>query len=270
MASIDGTLLDFRRLDLLAIGSSPVHRLDARAKVLATLFFIITVVSFGRYEIAPLFPFFLFPVSMGAIGGLPFGYIARKILLVFPIVVLVVIFNPMFDREVLVHLGPVGISGGWISFASVILRAVLTVGGAVILLAITGFPAICHALERLGLPRIFAMQLHFLYRYIFVLAEEGARGARARELRTFGRKGMGIAPFGSLVGNLLLRTWLRGERIHMAMLARGFNGEFHVRNRTSFGLKEFLFLSGWTLLFIFFRIGNPTELLGRLVTGVLP
>lgn len=269
MASIDGTLLDFRRLDLLAIGNSPVYRLDARAKVMATLIFIITVVSFGRYEIAPLFPFFLFPVSMAAVGGLPLVYTARKVLLVLPFVILVGIFNPLFDHEVLVHLGPVGISGGWISFSSVILRALLTVGGAVILLAITGFPAICHALERLGMPKVFAMQLHFLYRYIFVLAEEGVRGARARELRTFGRKGMGIAPFGSLIGNLLLRTWLRGERIHMAMLARGFSGEFHVRNRTSFGLKECFFLSGWTLLFIFFRTGNPTELLSRLISGML-
>ena len=126
MASIDGTLLDFKRLDELATGATAIHRLDARAKVLATIVFIVSVVSFGRYELTALFPFFLFPVAMAALGDLPARYIARKIVLVLPFAFVVGMFNPLFDREVLVHLGPVGISGGWISCASITIRAILT------------------------------------------------------------------------------------------------------------------------------------------------
>lgn len=270
MASIDGTLLDFRRLDELATGATAIHRLDARAKVLATIVYIVTVVSFGRYELTPLFPFFLFPVAMAALGDLPARYIARKIVLVLPFAFVVGMFNPLFDREILVYFGPVGISGGWISCASITVRAILTIGAAVILVGVTGFPAICRALEQLGVPRVFAIQLLFLYRYIFVLTEEGSRASRARELRSCGKRGMGMGTFGSLVGHLLLRTWLRAERIHMAMLARGFTGEFHTRQTSRFGGREFLFLAGWSLLFIILRLQNVPQLLGSAITGLFP
>lgn len=270
MLSIDGVLLDFKRLDSLATGDSAIHRLDPRAKVLVTLVFIVTVVSFGKYELTAMVPFFIFPAVIIGLGNLPAGYIARKIALLCPFALVVAIFNPVFDREVLVRLGPLAITGGWISCASIVVRAALTVGAAIILLAVTGFPAICRALERLGMPAAFAVQLLFLYRYIFVLTEEGGRASRARDLRSYGNKGLGMKTYGSLLGHLLLRTWLRAERIHMAMLARGFTGEFHTRQEFRFGRRELLFLLCWSTLFITLRLRNASQLLGSLVTGISP
>ncbi len=270
MASIDGALLDLKRLDRLAAGGTVLHRLDARAKVLATLAYLVAVVSFGKYELAALFPFFVFPAAMIALGDLPAGYVARKVAMVMPVVLVVGMFNPLFDREVLVRLGPLAITGGWVSFASLAVRAALTVGGGLVLVGVTGFTAICQALERLGMPRVFAVQLLFLYRYLFVLAEEGGRAARARELRSFGQKGRGIGSYGPLVGTLLLRTWQRAERVHMAMLARGFTGEFRTVADSRFGGRELLFVAGWCGLFVFLRLENVSRLLGGFITGVLP
>jgi cobalt/nickel transport system permease protein len=270
MTSLDGTILDFRRLDHLATGGTALHRLDARAKVLATLAFTLSVVSFERYALAALFPFFLYPAVILALSGLPVGYFARKVALVLPFALAVGMLNPLFDREVMVRLGPFGIPGGWISCASIVVRTILTVSAALLLVGVTGFPEICRALERLGMPRAFAVQLLFLYRYIFVLTEEGARSSRARELRSFGGKGEGIRSYGSMVGNLLLRTWLRAERIHMAMLARGFTGEFHARRPSRFGGRELSFLLGWSALFLLLRLRNVPQLLGSLVLGAKP
>jgi len=269
MTSIEGALLDFKRLDRLATGDTALHRLDPRAKVLVTLVFIISVVSFGKYEISAMVPFFLFPVIIVSLGDLPVSYIVKKIALLSPFALIVGIFNPVFDRQILVQMGPIGISGGWVSFASIFLRAVLTVGVALIMVGVTGFSEGCNALERMGLPKAFVVQLLFLYRYIFVLTDEGARTARARELRTFGRKGMEMKAFASLVGNLLLRTWERAERVYRAMLCRGFNGEFHVRRSYSFGLKEIVFTFGWSFLFIFFRQVNVPWFLGSFFTELL-
>jgi len=265
MASIHSAVLDLKRLDLLANGNSTIHRLDARAKVLVTLVFIICVVSQNRYELAALFPFFIFPAVIISLAGLPPLFILRKIILLCPFVLAVGIFNPVFDREILLQLGPLGISGGWISFASILTRSVLTVGAALILVGVTGFTAVCQALERLGMPQVFAVQLLFLYRYIFVLAEESGRASRARELRSCGKKGLGIRSFGSLAGHLLLRTWQRAERIHMAMLARGFSGIFHVHRQPCFGATEFLFVFGWSAIFFFLRLQNVSQFLGLLV-----
>ena len=269
MASIVGAVTDFRQLDLMATANTAVHRLDARAKVLVTLGFILAVVSLGKYELGALFPFFLYPAVTMALGNLPPRYIARKVVMVLPFALMVGMFNPLFDQTVLLRFGPLGISGGWLSYASIVVRATLTVSAALILVAVTGFPAICQALDRLGMPRIFTVQLLFLYRYLFVLTEEGGRTARARELRAFGGKGLRLHSYGSLIGHLLLRTWLRAERIHLAMLARGFTGEFHPRRTTRFGVREFLFLAGWSSLFLFFRLVNVSQLMGTIVTGGL-
>jgi cobalt/nickel transport system permease protein len=270
MASINSAVLDLKRLDLMARGDTSLHRLDARAKVLVTLVFILCVVSYGRYELTALFPFFIFPAVMIALSSIPPLFIARKIALLCPFVLVVGIFNPLFDRDIILQFGSLGISGGWVSFASIIARSALTVGAAFILVGITGFTAVCQALERLGMPQVFAVQLLFLYRYIFVLAEEGNRASRARELRSCGKKGLGIASFGSMIGHLLLRTWQRAERIHMAMLARGFTGEFHAGRPSRFGAPEIRFVMIWSTLFIFLRLQNVSQILGSLVTGLFP
>ena len=270
MSSLHSAVLDLKRLDLLANGDSTIHRLDARAKVLVTLVFILCIVSYNRYELTALFPFFIFPVAIISLAGLPPLFILKKITLLCPFVLAVGIFNPVFDRQIILHLGPLGISGGWISFASILTRSVLTVGTAFILVGVTGFTAVCQALERLGMPQVFAVQLLFLYRYIFVLTEESGRTSRARELRSCGKKGQGIRSFSSLVGHLLLRTWQRAERIHMAMLARGFTGEFHARRQSRFGATELRFVLLWSALFIFLRLQNVSQLLGSLVTGLFP
>jgi cobalt/nickel transport system permease protein len=268
MCSIDGTLLDFKNLDQLAAGDTVIHRLDPRAKVLVTLVFVVCVVSCGKYELAALLPFFLFPVFMVTLADIPPLYLAKKIAVIIPFAVMVGMFNPLLDRQVVLHVGALGITGGWLSFASIVVRAVLTVSSALVLVAVTGFPGICAALERMGMPQPFAVQLLFLYRYIFVLTEEGAQVSRARELRTFGGRGRGIRVYGSMIGHLLLRTWIRAERIHMAMLARGFSGAFHTRRQFCFGTRETVFVLGWSLFLITARLVPVAHLLGSLVTGI--
>ncbi len=270
MTSIDGAILDFKRLDLLAFGDTGLHRLDARAKVIVTALFVMLVISHDRYELSALFPFFIFPAAMIAAGNLPVTYILRKILLLCPFVIVVGIFNPLIDRSIITHVGSLAISGGWLSFFSIITRSILTVGSAFTLIALTGFPGVCRALEQLGMPRPFAFQLLFLYRYIFVLTEEGGRAARARQLRSCGKKGMGITSFGALTGHMLLRTWQRAERVHIAMLSRGFDGRFHSRRETTFGSREIIFICWWSIFLITLRTTDITRIIGLFFTGGLP
>lgn len=265
MAKLETAFLDLGALDALAGRDTPLHRLDPRAKLVTTFLFILTVVSFGKYEIAALLPFLLYPATLIALGELPAGMLARKLLWVAPFAVLVGLFNPLLDRQILLHLGPVGISGGWLSFLSILLRFALTVSAALILIASTGFTAVCMALERLGAPRVFALQLLFLYRYLFVLVDEAARMVRARALRTFRGRGGGMRVFASLVGQLLLRTLDRAQRIHLAMLCRGFDGEIRMLRPLRIGRAEIAFVAGWAALFLLFRLVHLPRLLGGLI-----
>jgi cobalt/nickel transport system permease protein len=73
-----------------------------------------------------------------------------------------------------------------------------------------------------------------------------------------------------MAGHLLLRTFQRAERIHTAMLARGFVGRFYSHRQSSFGASELCFLIGWSLLFAALRFFDLTNTLGTLVTGIAP
>lgn len=266
---IGSALFDIGYMDRLAGQDTPVHRLDPRAKLLTTLIFIVTVVSFGKYEISAFIPFFIYPTILMASGNLPPVYILKKIAVVLPFAFLIGIFNPILDREILVRLGQVNISGGWISFVSIMIRFVLTVGSALILIACTGFNAVCMALEKLGTPRIFAIQLLFLYRYLFVLVDEGARMVRARSLRTFDGQAMGIRIFGYLLGHLLLRTLDRAQRIHLAMFCRGFDGEIRLLRPLKIGRAEIFFFLGWSVLFLLMRLYNIPQVAGKWILHVI-
>jgi cobalt/nickel transport system permease protein len=267
--SIEQGLYQLGQLDRLAYKDTAVHRLDPRAKVLTTLVFLVCVVSFGKYDVLPLLPFVLFPLVMASEGDLPLGFLVRKVLIVAPFAVVIGMFNPILDRAVFGQLGGLAISGGWVSFASILLRFSLTTIAALVLIGTTSFTGVCMAIERLGVPDVIATQMLLLYRYIFVLGEEGMRITRARALRSFDGRGMGPRVYGQMMGSLLLRTYARAQRIYLAMLCRGFDGHVRVRARLRFTGRDAAFVLGWSAVFVLLRLYNVPLLVGQIITGVL-
>jgi cobalt/nickel transport system permease protein len=267
MSRIESTYFDIGTMDAISRQDTFVHRMDPRIKVLTTMVFIVCVVSFGKHDISALLPFLVYPLALVIFGDLPLGYLMKKVMLAAPFAVLIGIFNPLLDQEVLFQLGSIGISGGWISFVSILLRFMMTVGAALILIATTGYHAVCMALEKMGVPQIFVVQLLFLYRYLFVLVDEASRMVRARALRSFQGKGLGVRVFGSMAGHLLLRTMDRAQRIHLAMLCRGFDGTIRPFHPLRIRLWEVGFLLGWSALFVFMRWTNVPQYLGGLIQG---
>jgi cobalt/nickel transport system permease protein len=250
-------------LDTLSYKDTLIHRLDPRTKVIATLAFIVTVVSFPKYEIAGLIPFFLFPALIFSLGDIPVWFILKKVLVVSAFAVFIGIFNPLFDTRVMYSLFGIPVSGGWISFFSILLKFFLTMCSALLLISTTSFPRICHALRKLGIPAVFISQLLFLYRYIFVLIEETLRMVRARDLRSFGKRGQGMKVFINLIGTLFMRTIERAERIYYAMLSRGFSGTIHYVRRDRLRKADFVFLSLTGVFLTLFRTYDLVNLVGR-------
>lgn len=267
MSTVAAGLSALDRLDRLARLDSPVHRVDPRAKVIATGVFIVCVVSSTKYEILGLLPFAVFPMVLAAEGDLPLGFLGKLLLVASPFAVVMGAFNPVFDREVVAHLGPVPITGGLVSYASIVLRFALTVGAALVLTATTSFTGICLALERLRVPEVLVTQLLLLYRYIFVLGDEARRMGQARRLRSFGRRGLDWHVYGQMLGQLLLRTFGRAQRLYLAMKSRGFDGSIRVARRLHFGPRDLAFTLVWSALFVLFRVVNLPLALGHLLVG---
>jgi cobalt/nickel transport system permease protein len=109
---------------------------------------------------------------------------------------------------------------------------------AILLAATTRLPDILHALRHLKVPAVLVSILAFMYRYLFVLADEAARLLRARAARSArlpGQRGGGALTWrarvaGNMVGQLFVRSLSRSDRVHQAMLARGYRGELLTMN----------------------------------------
>jgi cobalt/nickel transport system permease protein len=266
--TFDEKYFNIGRLDRISYQDTCVHRLDPRAKVIATMLFLITVISFPKYEVVALAPFFLFPVLMVTIGEIPVRFIVKKVIVVSPFAIFIGVFNPLLDTGSVAVTSGVSVSAGWLSFLSIILKFSLTISAALLLIATTSFPGVCHAFRRLGFPPIFVSQLFFLYRYLFVLMEEAMRIIRARDMRSFGRRGDGIRVFVRLIGILFLRTVDRAERIYYAMLSRGFQGDIPTLKRSHMAAADLAFMAATIAFLGVFRFFRITEGVGRVVQGL--
>jgi len=253
-------------IDRHAYLDSVVHRLDPRAKVIATLIFIITVVSYDKYAIAPLIPFITFPMAMAILGFVPVKLLAKRLLIASPFIVLIGIFNPILDRSVAIELGGWEISGGWISFASILLRGFLCIAAAVLLVATTSFPRITEAMRSLGVPRVLVVQLMLLYRYLFLLIEEARSMNRAKALRSASSK-TPLKVAASMLSVLLIRTIDRGDAVYLAMKTRGFEGELKTARQMEWRTADSVFMSIMLVSCAFLRILPVTHFIGKLGAG---
>ena len=268
MLKIEANWIDLRYLDTLATKQTVIHRLNPRVKLLVVLAFIIAVTSFPKYEITALLPFFIFPASLLSLGNLPAAPILKRLLLVSPFVVFVGIFNPIFDHTPIAKIGSWILTGGWISFLSITLRLCLTVSTALILMATTRIDALGSALLRIGVPKIFVVQLMFMYRYLYVLLEEFVRSIQAYSLRSFHGEGVRFRAWGSLLGQLLIRSIDRANRIYQSMMCRGFDGEVRLMRTSTLTTTDIFYLFFWIVFFLCARLFNLPQLLGKLILGV--
>jgi cobalt/nickel transport system permease protein len=268
MSKMISSLYNMRLLDDLAQKKSSIHRVHPLVKLVTTIVYLVMVVSFGRYEIGSLLPYVFYPVLIFTFAELPVVPILKRVLLVEPFIIGIGILNPLFDNYTLL-IGGVAISRGWITFLSIFIKCGLTVVVSILLVATTGMDKLATALRMLKIPKIFVLQLLLTYRYISVLIEEVFRMQRAYTMRAPGHKGVHRNVWGSFAGQLILRTFERAQRVYQSMSLRGFTGEYNTGAVSRVGMKDFAYLTGWSLFFIIARIYNIPMFIGSLFTGVI-
>ena len=188
---------------------SPLHRTDARSKLLVTVVFLVTMLSVPLCRLPELLLFFVFPIVACAMGGLSYGTIFRRSLVVLPFVVFIGVFNLFYDREPVFRIGTLAVTAGWVSFLSIVLRGLLSVQALLVLIGSTGYYGLCRSMQRLGVPAVFTTQLLFVYRYLYVLIEEAAAMQQARDARRSGVRSGNCTATGLCSCGLSLRTYTR-------------------------------------------------------------
>lgn len=232
-------------------------RIEPRAKLGVTLLYLIFLLSLPLSDFSTLLLFGVYPVLSCALAGIRYGLVFKRSLWVLPFVLFIGVFNPIFDRQIVFYVGGIGITSGWISFLSVIVRGLFSVQAVFILILTTGFYNLCRGMQRMGIPVLFTTQVLFVYRYIFVLLQEALCMQRAIAARSFGQKVYPFRLWGIFIGQLLIRTIARSERIHRAMLARGFTGYMKGNYHFLWRRKDNFYLFGWLFFFLVVRLYQP-------------
>jgi cobalt/nickel transport system permease protein len=196
---------------------------------------------------AAYFPLCVLLVLTGRVSGL---YLIWRCLAASPFILLaagLLAFQRGLNPEDVRTALPAALSVAAKGYAAVLLLGFLT--------ASTALSDLLLALRRLGSPESLNLILGMMYRYTSVLSEEFARMERARECRTvrpLGRRRFAV--YGRQLGALMLRSWDRAERVHAAMLARGFDGVWPGAERRAFARVDVAFFFVCCALFLLPRL----------------
>ena len=250
-------------LDQYSDRDSIIHRLDPRTKLITTLFFVLAVVLTppNRWQAFALY--FILVATLILLSRVPILYVLKRSLVIMPFVVLIAIFIPFFkEGEVAgsynIWLWQVTVTySGLQVFWNILAKAWLSILSLILLTSTSKFSNLLRSLEKLRLPRVMTMILSFMYRYLFVLVDEVMRMKQARDSRSFGGGRLRqLRTIGNMIGILFIRSYERGERVYVAMVARGFDGQTRTLESLSFGQRDFFFGVGLGLVLISAMVVN--------------
>ncbi len=262
MANINHAVTELREMDDLASLSSPIHSLHPLAKLASTIAYVFVTVSFDKYDLSGLIVMALYPALLFALSGVPVKTCFYKLRIVLPLVCAVGLFNPLLDRDALLTLNGIPISGGVISMVTLMLKGVFCLTASFLLAATTSMDSLCRALRKLHVPGMIVTLLLLTYRYAAVMMEEVSVMTTAYQLRAPGQKGVHYKAWGSFLGQLLLRSMDKAEELYSSMRLRGFSGEFAYAKGDKARPADFLFPFAALGLFLLFRTINIARLLG--------
>lgn len=206
-------------------GHSPVHRLASEVKIVAMFAFVAAVIATPTREVWAFGALAAILAVAVGLAELPTAFFLKRLSIELPFVIFALAM-PFVGVGPYVEVGSLSLSvpglwGAW----NVLAKATLSVGASVVLSATTEVPDILAGFDRLRAPRLLTAITGFMIRYLEVVVSElgRVRTAIAARLGNLSRR-QEAATLASVAGTMFIRAYERGERIHQAMLARGYRG----------------------------------------------
>jgi cobalt/nickel transport system permease protein len=206
-------------------GHSPVHRAPAHLKLVALLVFMLVVVATPKQWYAAYAVYLGVLLVVVGVSTVPPTYLLKRMLVEVPFLffALLMPFIATGPRtDVLgVSVSQAGLLGAWALLA----KGTLGVLASLTLAATTEPRDILSGLDRLHFPHQLVEIMGFMVRYVDVVTDEMRRMRIARESRGFTARDVRHWPvLARSAGALFIRSYERGERVHLAMLSRGYTG----------------------------------------------
>ena len=229
-----------------AFGQSFIHKLDPKTRVVAVVILSFAAALCDNLFVA--FLYFIISTLLIIMADLNTRDVIARIKPLFWFLLMIWILLPVtFDGQILYHFSWLKISG-----TGIILCCKITIKSITILLFFTALVAtmniasLGNALHKLYVPDKMVFLLLMSYRYISVIEDEYKKLLRAAKFRGFRPKTNlhSYKTFAYLAGMLFVRASFRAQRVHQAMLCRGFNQKFHCLDVYQANRFNFIFLIG--------------------------
>lgn len=205
-------VLDLRELEQYANKKNVINNIKPEIKLIFVFFFVIFVTSINKYNlsliiitgIVPTFIFFLTNID-GKV------FVSKLIIPVF-LSISLGILNPFLDDSLYM---------GIISLCTLVLKSAFTISLTLILVSTTTIKGIINGLRFFKIPKSIILIFFLMYRYIVILLEEIGKTMDAYQIRAPKCRGLHFSVWGSLIGQIIMRSYSRADNVYQAMLLRG-------------------------------------------------
>ena len=203
-------------------GHSPVHRADPAHKVVALLAIVVAVVATPLAWWPLLLGCAVLLAAVVGVSEVPPTYLLRRMVVEVPFLLFAVMVPFVAHGPRTEVLGVAVSEPGLTAAGGLLVKATLGVAASLTLAATTEPHELLVGLERLRLPAQLVQILGFMVRYLDVVTDEVRRMRVALRSRGFTARDPRHWPVvARSVGALFIRSYERGERVHLAMLSRG-------------------------------------------------
>lgn len=237
-----------------------MHRRDARAKLICGLILVVIMISTPLAAPGSWIGYMALLLTAWRCSRIPAGYIFKRTLILAPFILLTGVFLPFVtaglpEHQIVTwrswHFSQPGLE----RLAGLLLKSFLALTGLLLLSATTPFNQLLQAMRQFKIPQTFITLTEFTYRYHVVLIDELEHMKRACDCRGFVPRWLWQArTIGQLIGTLFLRSYERAERIHQAMMARGYTGQIAAQAPLRLALGDRLFIIGCCGMIVLFRL----------------
>ncbi|MDJ0960817.1 MAG: cobalt ECF transporter T component CbiQ [Acidimicrobiia bacterium] len=220
---------------------SPIHHLPPQVKIAGAVAFIFSVAITPREA---MWAFAIYAVAIAAlvrISKVGFGFLLTRLIGVLPFIAFAFLIPFIASGEQVDVLGiSVSRDGLWASW-NIIAKATIGASTSIVLAGTTEVPDLLAGMNRLRVPTLFTSIAGFMIRYLGLIVDEIGRMRTAMTSRGYDPRWLWQAkPIAASAGAMFIRSYERGERVHDAMVARGYQGEMPELRRRDPSVQEWL------------------------------
>jgi cobalt/nickel transport system permease protein len=206
-------------------GHSVVHRAPAHVKLVLLVSFMLVVVATPREWYLAFAGYLLVLLVVIWMSGVPYRYLAKRMLIETPFVLFAVLVPFIAEGPRIEVLGMSVSQPGLVAAWGLIVKGSLGVLASLTLAATTDPQDVLVGLRRLRMPDLIVQIMGFMLRYLEVVTGEMGRMTTSMKSRGSDPRSPRHWPvLARSLGALFIRSYERGERVHLAMLARGYDG----------------------------------------------